>query len=690
MSYDLNTAKARIDNLRREIEHHRKLYYENDAPEISDFAFDALFEELKALEAAYPSLDRPDSPTHRVGGSASEKFAEVKHTVQMGSLTDVFDFDALRAFVENARQTLQEAGETEILFTVEPKIDGLSVSLTYENGRLVMGATRGDGFVGENVTENIRTIRSIPAVIEDTSPLVVRGEVYMPRDVFYTLNEKREAAGEKLMANPRNAAAGSLRQLDAAVTAERQLDIFVFNHQWGSLYSDGRDCTRHSETVARIGELGFPVIRLLAVTGDTEEILSAIENLGRERDSLPYDIDGAVIKIDSLAQRKILGEGSSTPKWAVAYKYPPEQKETKLLGITFQIGRTGVLTPAAELAPVRLAGTTVSRATLHNLDIIRERDIRIGDTVIVQKAGDIIPEIVCSVASKRSGSETPLAVPQVCPSCGGKLIFDRLDEEESDSATEGAVGALRCIHPACPAQLERRLIHFASKGAMGIDGMGPRIVGLLLSENLITDPADIYTLTKERLAALPRLGEKSAENLIAAIESSREAGAARLLYALGIRHTGEIASASIVNHFGSVEALFDATEEQLCEIADIGAVTAAAVREYFALPETRDLIDRLQAAGVKTALSKSGEVLPRIFEGKTFVLTGTLPTLSRDEASEMIRLRGGKASSSVSKKTDFVLAGEKAGSKLDKANALGVRIITEAEFLSMLEGGGEA
>ena len=687
MSYDLNTAKARIDSLRREIEHHRKLYYENDAPEISDFAFDALFEELKALEAAYPSLDRPDSPSHRVGGSASEKFAEVKHVVQLGSLTDVFDFDALRAFVESARQALLEAGEEEILFTVEPKIDGLSVSLTYENGRLVMGATRGDGFVGENVTENIRTIRSIPGVIEDTSTLVVRGEVYMPRDVFYTLNEKREAAGEKLMANPRNAAAGSLRQLDAAVTAERQLDIFVFNHQWGSLYSDGRDCTRHSETVSRIGELGFPTIRLLAVTGDTEEILSAIEQLGRERDLLPYDIDGAVIKIDSLAQRKILGEGSSTPKWAVAYKYPPEQKETKLLGITFQIGRTGVLTPAAELSPVRLAGTTVSRATLHNLDIIRERDIRIGDTVIVQKAGDIIPEIVGSVAAKRDGSEIPLAVPQVCPSCGGKLIFDRLDEE--DGVAEN-VGALRCIHPACPAQLERRLIHFASKAAMGIDGMGPRIVGLLLAENLIADPADIYTLTKEQLAALPRLGEKSAENLISAIEASREAGAARLLYALGIRHTGEIASASIVNHFGSVDALFDATEEQLCEIADIGGVTAAAVREYFALPETRDLIDRLKAAGVQTALVTGGEELPQIFEGKTFVLTGTLPTLSRDDASEMIRLRGGKASSSVSKKTDFVLAGEKAGSKLDKANALGVRVITEAEFLAMLEGGGEA
>ncbi len=689
MSYDLNTAKARIESLRREIEHHRKLYYENDAPEISDFAFDALFEELKALEAAYPSLDRPDSPSHRVGGSASDKFAEVKHVVQMGSLTDVFDFDALRAFVESAKQSLREAGEEEILFTVEPKIDGLSVSLTYEGGRLVLGATRGDGFVGENVTENIRTIRSIPAVIDNASSLAVRGEVYMPRDVFFALNEKREAAGEKLMANPRNAAAGSLRQLDATVTAERQLDIFVFNHQWGSLYSDGRDCTRHSETVARIGELGFPTIRLLAVTGDTEEILSAIEKLGRERDTLPYDIDGAVVKIDSLAQRKILGEGSSTPKWAVAYKYPPEQKETKLLGITFQIGRTGVLTPAAELSPVRLAGTTVSRATLHNLDIIRERDIRIGDTVIVQKAGDIIPEIVGSVAAKRNGSEVPLTVPQACPSCGGKLIFDRLDEEESDSAADGSVGALRCIHPACPAQLERRLIHFASKGAMGIDGMGPRIVGLLLSEKLIADAADIYTLKKEQLAALPRLGEKSAENLLAAAEASKNAGAARLLYALGIRHTGEIASASIVNHFGSVDALFEATEEQLCEIEDIGSVTAAAVREFFALPETRDLIDRLKAAGVETALVKSEGEMPQIFAGKTFVLTGTLPTLSRDEASEMIRVRGGKASSSVSKKTDFVLAGEKAGSKLDKANALGVRVITEAEFLSMLEGGGE-
>ena len=688
MSYDLNTAKARVESLRQQIEHHRRLYYENDAPEISDFAFDALFEELKDLENRFPELDTPDSPSHRVGGGVSDKFAEVKHPAQMGSLTDVFDFDALRAFVEGARQALIEAGEEEIFFTVEPKIDGLSVGLSYEMGNLVIGATRGDGFVGENVTENIRTIRSIPKKVDCTAPLVVRGEVYMPRDVFYTLNAQREAAGEKLMANPRNAAAGSLRQLDAAVTAERQLSIFVFNHQWGSLYSDGTPCTRHSETVARMEELGFPVIRLLAVTESVEEILSAVEALGRERDFLPYDIDGAVVKIDLLSQRKILGEGSSTPKWAVAYKYPPEQKQTKLRDVTFQIGRTGVLTPAAELDPVRLAGTTVSRATLHNLDIIRERDIRIGDTVIVQKAGDIIPEIVGSVAAKRDGSEKPLAVPEVCPSCGEKLIFDRLDEE--DMAGESACGALRCINPACPAQRERRLIHFASKGAMNIDGMGQRIVGLLLSENLIADAADIYTLTKEQLAALPRLGEKSAENLLSAIEVSKEAGAARLLYALGIRHTGEIASAAIVNHFGSVDALFDVTEEQLCEIEDIGSVTAAAVRECFALPETRDLIHRLQAAGVKTALARTEEELPPIFAGKTFVLTGTLPTLTRDEASEMIRVRGGKASSSVSKKTDFVLAGEKAGSKLDKANALGVKVITEAEFLTMLEGGSEA
>lgn len=684
-------AAARIEALRTQIRRHRRLYYENDAPEISDFAFDALFEELKELERLYPALDTPDSPTHQVGGTASEKFAKVTHDVRMGSLTDVFDFDALRAFITDTKAELVAAGipESEIRYTVEPKIDGLSVALRYDHGSLTLGATRGDGLVGENVTENIRTIRDIPHKIEsDLAHLVVRGEVYMPHDSFDALNRQREAEGSKLWANPRNAAAGSLRQLDAAVTASRGLSIFVFNQQSGSLYADGHACETHSESIRRIAELHFPTIRLLAVTGDADEIVSAIRSLGEQRDTLPYDIDGAVVKIDSLRQRTILGEGTSTPKWAVAYKYPPEQKETKLLGVTFQIGRTGVLTPNAELAPIRLAGTTVSRATLHNLDIIRERDLRVGDTVLVQKAGDIIPAIVGSVAARRDGSETPVAIPAHCPSCGEKLIFDGWDDadaEEGESSEELALGALRCVCPTCPAQLERRLIHFASRGAMSIDGMGPSIVRLLLSEGLLADAADLYTLTSEALAPLPRLGEKSAENLIRAIDTSKTAGAARLLYALGIRHTGEIASAAIAAHFGGIRPLFDATVEDLCAIDDIGEITAAAVVNFFAMPETRDLIDRLEAAGVVTSLPES-ETLPQIFAGMTFVLTGTLPTLSRDAASEMIRARGGKAAGSVSKKTTFVLAGDAAGSKLDKAHSLGIPVIDEAEFLARIRG----
>lgn len=677
-------AAARIRALREQIERHRRLYYENDAPEISDYEFDALFEELKRLEAEYPALDAPDSPSHRVGGAASAKFEKVTHAVRMGSLTDVFSFEELRAFLAAARQQLLDAGEEHVFFTVEPKIDGLSVALMYENGRLVLGATRGDGDVGENVTENIRTIRAIPHTIDPALPsLVVRGEVYLPRDRFEALNRQRESEGGRLWANPRNAAAGSLRQLDASVTAGRGLSVFVFNLQTGSLYPDGRACALHSESIRRIGELGFPAIPLLAVTEDAEEIVRTISSLGEARESLPYDIDGAVVKIDSLRQRTILGEGTSTPKWAVAYKYPPEQKETKLLGITFQIGRTGVLTPNAQLEPVRLAGTTVSRATLHNLDIIRERDLRIGDTVLVQKAGDIIPEIVASVAARRDGSETPLAVPEKCPSCGEKLVFDGWDEEDGEDAR---AGALRCINPACPAQLERRLIHFAAKGAMGIDGMGPQIVALLLEHRLIRDAADLYALTHEELAALPRLGEKSADNLLAAIERSKSAGAQRLLYALGIRHTGEIASASIATRFGGILPLFDATTESLTAIDDIGDVTAAAVTEFFALPETRSLIDRLGAAGV-SLLPAGGASDAPIFAGMTFVLTGTLPTMTRDEASALIRARGGKASSSVSKKTTYVVAGDAAGSKLDRARALGVPVIGEAELRTLLSGG---
>lgn len=690
MSFEEQNAIQRIEYLRGEINRHRTLYYENETPEISDFAFDALFEELKSLEAQYPQLDTPDSPTHRVGGAASEKFAKVPHSVRMGSLTDVFDFDALNAFVASAKATLIDHGvnESDILFTVEPKIDGLSVALTYENGRFILGATRGDGLVGENVTENLATIREIPHKIkEEIQHLTVRGEVYMPRENFHALCRQREAEGGKLWANPRNAASGSLRQLDAAVTASRGLSIFVFNQQSGSLYADGHACARHSETIKRMQALGFPAVSLLAVTGSAEEIVHAIEKLGEQRDSLPYDIDGAVVKIDDLAQRVILGEGTSTPKWAVAYKYPPEQKETKLLGITFQIGRTGVLTPNAELAPVHLAGTTVSRATLHNLDIIKDRDLMVGDTVIVQKAGDIIPEIVGSVSSKRDGTQTPLSVPSVCPSCGEPLIFDRLDETDDEFSSQSGRGALRCICPTCPAQLERRLIHFASKGAMNIDGMGPRIISLLLGENLIRDASDIYALTAEQIAALPRLGEKSAENLIAAIEASKQAGAARLLYALGIRHIGEIAAASIMQSFPSVQSLYEATVDQLCAIDDVGEIMAASVVNFFADEKNRELVARLRNAGVVTESLTPTVTAEPIFAGMTFVLTGTLPTLTRDEAEEMIRLRGGKAAGSVSKKTTVVLAGENAGSKLTRAAELGVSVINEDTFRTMIETG---
>lgn len=683
---------ARVAALREQIEYHRRLYYENDAPEISDYAFDALFEELKQWEMQYPELDRADSPTHRVGGVADEKFSKVRHTVRMGSLTDVFSLDALRAFVDSAVEQLHAAGETEVRFTVEPKIDGLSVSLLYENGQLTLGATRGDGTVGENVTENIRTITALPQRIHaDIESVTLRGEVYMPRAVFASLNRVRTENGERTWANPRNAAAGSLRQLDAAVTAERKLSVFLFNQQSGSLYNDGHSCACHSESIRRMAELGFPTVDLLTVSGDAEEILHAVEKLGEARNDLPYDIDGAVVKIDSLRQRQLLGEGTSTPKWAVAYKFPPEQKETRLLEITFQIGRTGVLTPNARLEPVQLAGTTVSRATLHNLDIIRERDLRIGDRVIVQKAGDIIPEIVGCVPSRRDGTEVPLSIPEVCPSCGGKLVFDGVDAEDEEwNAEENAsFGALRCISPECPAQRERRLIHFASKGAMGIDGMGPRIVRQLLESGLVSDAADLYDLRAEQLASLPRLGEKSAENLLAAIRASRTAGAARLLYALGIRHTGAVASAAITEHFGGIQPLFSADVESLCAIDDIGAITAAAVTEFFALPQTEDLIRRLRAVGVETETAKKTAEYPPIFADMTFVLTGTLPTLTREEASALIRERGGKTASSVSRKTGVVLAGENAGSKLEKAQALGVRIIDEAEFRAMLDAGGE-
>ncbi len=673
--------KNRIDILREQIAYHAKLYYENDAPEISDYEYDMMFEELKRLETENPEFDEASSPTHNVGGSALAKFAPVPHKVKMGSLTDVFSHEEVISFVERCKKALAEEGETEVFFTVEPKIDGLSVSLLYENGKYSVGATRGDGLTGENVTDNIATIKSVPSEIDNKAPLCVRGEVYMSRKVFAELNEAREEKGEKLWANPRNAAAGSLRQLESKITAERQLDVFVFNHQYGDLYGDGREVKTHSESVSQMRRLGFPVIDILAVTDSGEKIVSEILRLGELRDSLEYDIDGVVIKVDSLKQRRMLGENTSTPKWAVAYKFPPEQKQTVLRDITLQVGRTGVLTPTAELEPVRIAGSTVSRATLHNIDIIRERDIRIGDTVILQKAGDIIPEIVASVPEKRDGTQIPYVFPELCPSCSQPLVFDT----EGESFETGC-GAVRCINAACPAQLERRVIHFASKGAMDIEGMGPKVVSMLLENSLIKNVSDIYALKKDDVAALSRMGELSAENLISAIEKSKTKGGARLLYALGIRHTGESASQAVISKVGSVEALFDTSKETLLEVEDIGEITARSITEFFALDETRVIIDNLKAAGVDTAVNKTESAgTSDKLSGLTFVLTGKFPVMTRDEAASLIKANGGKVTGSVSKKTSIVVAGEDAGSKLTKAGELGIKVIDEKTLMEMIE-----
>lgn len=662
MESEKNTAKRRIDELRELLAHHSYLYYVEDAPQISDYEYDKLFYELVALEERYPEFDSPTSPTKRVGGKALDKFEKVTHAVRMGSLSDVFSYDEVRDFVAKTNEKLGKA----TVFSVEPKIDGLSVSLVYENGRFSLGSTRGDGTVGENVSENLKTVRTIPMKTKDALPhLEVRGEVYMPREAFAALNEKREAEGEQLFANPRNAAAGSLRQLDSKVTASRRLDIFVFNVQ----AAEGIEFSSHIESLEYLKSQGFHIIDGIRRVSSAEEIISAIEEIGAARDSLPYDIDGVVIKADSLAERKLLGENISTPKWAIAYKFPPEQKQTKLTDIIIQVGRTGVLTPNARLEPVRLAGTVVSRATLHNIDFIRERDIRIGDTVTLQKAGDIIPEIICVDKSKRNGSEVPYEMPTLCPSCGEPVIRD--DE-----------AATRCTNASCPAQLERHITHFASRDAMNIDGMGPAVVRLLIASGLIHDVADIYSLSAGEIEGLDRMGKKSAENLIAAIERSKSAGLDKLIYALGIRQVGEKAAKSLAEAFPDIELLFSASEEQISAIYDFGDISAHYIVNFFAHPQTRVLVDELKSRGVKTTyeVQKRGN----IFEGMTFVLTGTLPTMKRDEASRFIEENGGKVSSSVSAKTSMVLAGEDAGSKLTKAQSLGVRIISEEELLAML------
>ena len=662
-------AAKRIKELTEIIEYNSRLYYEKDAPEISDYEYDALFRELGDLEREYPELDSPTSPTKRVGGKALDKFEKFTHNVRMGSLTDVFSYDELREFTDRVDGILGEGVE----YSVEPKIDGLSVSLIYENGVFVRGATRGDGITGEDVTENLRTIKDIPLKLSEPIPyLNVRGEVYMSRAVFAELNEIREAEGLSLFANPRNAAAGSLRQLDSKIAASRRLSIFIFNLQEGSLYMDGRPCKTHSESLNRLSELGFTVLPDWRVLSGFDAVSKHVAYLGDARAELAFDMDGAVIKVNDLESRKTVGEGTSTPKWAVAYKYPPEEKRTKLLSVDIQVGRTGVLTPTANLSPVRLAGTTVSRATLHNANYIKEKDIRIGDTVIVRKAGEIIPEILESIKDLRDGTEYEFKMPDTCPSCGHPTV--------RDECGDGA--AIRCVYPGCPAQNARGIVHFASKGAMNIDGLGPQVVELLLANNRISDVADLYTLKVEDIETLDRMGKKSAENLINAIEESKSRGLERLLFALGVRGVGEVAAEAIAVKMQTLDACIGAGYDDFMSVDDIGEITATALVEFFADEGTRALIDRLVSLGVSTA-SKSEPKLDTL-AGLTFVLTGTLPTMSRDEASALIKKNGGKVSSSVSKKTSYVVAGEEAGSKLTKANELGVKVISEAQLLEML------
>ena len=655
-------VQTEIDKLRRELEYHSRLYYVEDAPVISDYEFDMLMQRLKTLEAEHPELITPDSPTQRVGGQALSKFEQVRHQVPLESLTDVFSLDELYAFGERMDALIAAPHS----YTVEPKIDGLSMSLEYENGVFVRGATRGDGLIGENVTENLRTVRSLPLRIENAPErLIVRGEVYMSKAVFRELNEQREKNGEALLANPRNAAAGSMRQLDPKVAASRKLDIVCFNMQ----HSSDDVYTSHAQTLDAMKAMGFPVVPYMRYDriGDCVE---RIEWLGEHREELAYDMDGAVIKIDSLAQRRTLGSTAKAPRWAVAFKYPPEKKESEVLDVVVQVGRTGVLTPKVIVKPVRLAGTTVSAATLHNQDNIDRLDLRIGDTVLLQKAGEIIPEVLSVNKDKRPDWAVPFVMPDICPECGSPVMRDE----------DGA--ALRCTSPECPAQRLRNIAHFASREAMDIEGLGISACESLIGSGLVASAADLYYLDAESVARLDRMGEKSAANLMAAIENSKSAGLARLLCAFGIRQVGQKAAKVLASRFSDLDSLMAAGTEELTAIPDIGGITAGFIREWFSLPQSQHLIGRLREAGVD--FTSHEEKKDERFAGKTFVLTGTLSHYTRDEASAIIESYGGKASGSVSKKTSYVLAGENAGSKLTKAESLGVRILSEDEFEEMI------
>ena len=661
----MNKIQERYEELKKIIAYHANKYYNDDEPEISDFEYDMLMVELKNIEKAHPEYITADSPTQVIvaEGKVDSHFSEVVHEVPLQSLQDVFNTDEVSAFCERIEK---EVSKPE--YVVETKIDGLSVSLEYEKGIFKRGSTRGNGLVGEDVTVNLNEINSIPKKLKDEINIIVRGEVYMPHDAFNKLNEEREVLGEKLFANPRNAAAGSLRQLDPNITRERNLDIFVFNIQ----KVDGIEINSHYESLNFLKEQGFKVTPLMFKCSNKNEVLDAINKIGEARGTLQFDIDGAVVKVDNLKQREEIGVTTKTPKWAVAYKYPPEKKETTVNDIIIQVGRTGALTPLAILEPVRVAGSVISKATLHNEDFIKDKDIRIGDKVLIQKAGDVIPEVVEVLKDKRSGEEIVFEMPRICPVCGSEAV------REEDEAV------IRCTGIECPAMLFRSLIHFASREAMNIDGLGPAIIEQLLDRGLINNIADVYSLTTEEIETLEKMGEKSAQNLINAINKSKENTLDRLINSFGIRHIGAKTAKVLVKKFKTIDAFFEATQDDFTMVDEIGEVMAESLVSFFANNQTRDLVERLREAGVNMQNDEEESTDDR-FAGKTFVLTGTLSKFTRPEASEIIERLGGKTSGSVSKKTSYVLAGEEAGSKLTKAQDLGVQVITEDEFLEMIK-----
>jgi len=660
-------AKNRIEELRKQTEYHAKKYYDDDEPEISDFEYDMLMLELRNLEAKFPEFESKDSLTQKVGGTTKEGFDKVEHIVPLQSLQDVFDFESVNDFADKMQKLAVENGK-ELKYVVETKIDGLSVALEYIKGKFVKGATRGNGQVGEDITENLKTIKNIPKELKEPIDIIVRGEVFIGKKEFEELNEKRELEEEPLFANARNAAAGSLRQLDSKITAQRPLDIYIFNVQ----KCDSIKFTSHHESLIYLEKIGFNVNPVKILCNNSEEVLEAIEKIGKDRNDLTFGIDGAVVKVDSLELRKKIGQTAKTPKWAIAYKYPPEKKETILKDIICQVGRTGVITPLAILEPVVVAGSTISKTTLHNEDFIKEKDLKIGDHILIQKAGDVIPEVVEVLKDKRTGNERTFEMPTVCPVCGAEVV-----REEGEAA-------LRCIGIECPARNLRNIVHFASREAMNIDGLGEAIIEQLLDKGLINNISDIYYLKLEDIASLKKDGKKFAGNLIDAINKSKENDLDRLICGLGIRNVGNKLAKVLAKKFKTLDNLMNASVINLNSIDEVGEIIADSIYSFFNQEQTIDLINKLKQANVNINYLKEENEDER-FSGKTFVLTGSLDKFTRDEASEIIEKFGGKTSSSVSKKTDYVLAGEDAGSKLKKANELGIKVITEAEFEEMIK-----